>query len=103
MIVMHLFLAVAGAVAFGLLGVSGIASIARGWVAPWGRARVLRPKLWGYGSLLGAVGGAVYFYLGPLAQEYGLLPWLGWFAFMAGLGLQVLAQRPGHAATKTAS
>ncbi|WP_158692690.1 hypothetical protein [Streptomyces roseochromogenus] len=100
---MHMFLAVAAAVVYGLLAVSGIASITTGWVVPWLRTRVLRPRLWGYGSLLAAVGGAVFLYLGPLAERYGSLPWLGWLGFMAGLGLQMLAQRPGRAVTKAAS
>ncbi|MGI5377971.1 hypothetical protein ACQEV2_27730 [Streptomyces sp. CA-251387] len=103
---MHIYLVVAAALSLGLLGVLGIVTITTGWVVPFGRARVLRPTLWGYGSLVSAVGGAVFVFLGPLAETYGPLPWAGWFVMMAGLGLQMLAQRPGRGATnatKTAS
>jgi hypothetical protein len=100
---MHMYLVVASAVALLLLAVFGVASVTTGWVVPWGRPRVLRPRLWGTGCLVCAVGGAVFLYLGPLAGAHGDLPWIGWIAFMAGLGLQMLAQRPGRSATKTAS
>ncbi|MER6380155.1 hypothetical protein ACWDBD_27865 [Streptomyces sp. NPDC001118] len=107
---MDMFLAPAAAVVYGLLGAAGIAGITTGWVVPWSRARVLRPRLWGYGCLLAASGGPVFLYLGPLGslgplapEQYGFLPWLGWLGFMAGLGLQMLAQRPGRAVTKTVS
>lgn len=100
---MHMFLVVASAVVFGLLALSGLASVATGWVIPVGRSRVLRPRLWGAGCLVAAAGGAVFLYLGPLAGAHGPLPWAGWLAFMAGLGLQTLAQRPGRAATRSAS
>ncbi|MEU6771213.1 hypothetical protein [Streptomyces sp. NPDC046759] len=104
MTVMHMFLVVANGVAMGLLGVFGIAGIATGWVAPWGRGRVLRPRLWGSGSLLSGVGGAFFVFLGPLAAgRHTVLPWLGWVAFMVGLGLQMLAQRPGRPLTRNAS
>ncbi|MGW2491793.1 hypothetical protein ACWCV9_31865 [Streptomyces sp. NPDC001606] len=96
---MHMFLVVAGAITLGLLGLSGVLTLTTGWIVPWGRARVLRPALWGYGSLLAAAGGAVFLFLGPLARQYGPVPWTGWLAFMAGLGLQTLAQRPGRGAT----
>lgn len=98
---MHMYLVVAAAVAMALLAGAGIAAVTAGWVVPWGRSRVVRPKLWGYGALLSAAGGTFFVFLGPLAGAYGPLPWLGWLALMAGLGLQMLAQRPGREATKT--
>ncbi|GGW23606.1 hypothetical protein [Streptomyces alanosinicus] len=93
---MNMYLMVGAPVVLGLLAVVGIASVTTGWVVPWARARVLRPKLSGYGALLSAAGWAVFIYLGPLGQGYGVLAWSGWLAAMAGLGLQVLAQRPGR-------
>ncbi|MCH0555988.1 hypothetical protein [Streptomyces sp. MUM 16J] len=101
---MHMFLVVGVAVTFGLLAVCGVAGIATGWVVPWGRSRVLRPTLWGYSCLTCAVSGATWIYLGPLAGSYGPLPWIGWIAFMAGLYLGMLSQRPGRSgARKTTS
>ncbi|WBO64083.1 hypothetical protein [Streptomyces camelliae] len=102
---MHMVLVVAATVLFGLLAAAGVASLTTGWVAPWGRARVLRPKLWGYGCLLGAAGWAVFIYLGPLAGGHNLLAWLGWLGIMAALRLRVLSERPGRdsAATTTTS
>ncbi|MFD5794151.1 hypothetical protein ACFWIO_11540 [Streptomyces diastatochromogenes] len=100
---MHMFLVVAGAAAAALLVASGVAAITTGWVMPIGRHRILRPRLWGYGCLVCAVGSSLFLFMGPLARAYGLLALTGWFVFMAGLGLQWLAQRPGRDATKTAS
>ncbi|MFI1162601.1 hypothetical protein ACH4UM_03090 [Streptomyces sp. NPDC020801] len=93
---MHTFLEVAGAVVVTMLAVSGIATVTTGWVMPIGRHRVLRPRLWGYGTLVCAAGAGVFLFLGPLANAYGPLPWAGWIAFMAGLGLQWMGQRPGR-------
>ncbi|MEU7058487.1 hypothetical protein [Streptomyces sp. NPDC046197] len=94
---MHMFMVVTAAVLATLLALAGIANIAYGWVPPWARSRVLRPRLWGYGALLGAAGFALYMFLGPLARAFGPLPLLGWVAFMAGLALQWMSQRPGRA------
>ncbi|MEU6506833.1 hypothetical protein [Streptomyces sp. NPDC046942] len=98
---MHMALAVAAAVIFVLLGAAGVASLTTGWVVAWGRARVLRPKLWGYGCLLGAVGWAVFIYLGPLAGGHNPLAWLGWLGIMAALRLRVLSERPAPAGGTT--
>ncbi|MFJ8536547.1 hypothetical protein [Streptomyces sp. NPDC093591] len=87
------------AVSPGLLVVLGVVTRTTGWVVPFGRTRVLRPKLWAYGSLVSGIGGAVFVFLGPLAGAYGPMPRAGWFASMGGLGLQMPAQRPGRGAT----
>ncbi|MFC4608189.1 hypothetical protein ACFO9E_10200 [Streptomyces maoxianensis] len=35
-----------------LAAAEGIAAVRTGWVLPWQRSRVFRPRLWGYASLL---------------------------------------------------
>ncbi|MFE3035416.1 hypothetical protein ACFXKY_27665 [Streptomyces canus] len=92
------------------VAMGGVAGIATGWVVPWGRPRVLRPRVWGYGSLVTAAGGTVWSVLGPLAGPphvpSAYAAWAGWILFMAGLLIQSRAQRPGRApldATKTSS
>lgn len=104
MIVMHLYLVVAAWLAVALLAAGGIASIVADWV-PWpARRRVLRPRLWGYGTLLGALGVGLFLFLGPLDDSgFGVLPIAGWCLFLAGSIVQLFAQRPGRDATKTAS
>lgn len=101
---MHMYVMGAAVLAVLLLVACGGAAVATGWVMPFGRGRVLRPRLWGYGALLCAVGMALFMFVGPLA-EAGLspLPVIGWFMFMAGLVLQFLARRPGRGATRSAS
>ncbi|MDH6516741.1 hypothetical protein M2163_006278 [Streptomyces sp. SAI-135] len=98
-----------------LLGVTvvaacGVAGAATGWVLPWARPGVLRPRLWGYGSLAVAAGAAVWVFLGPVAgpphapAEYVHLT--GWSLWVAGLLIQLRARRPGRAprdATTTSS
>ncbi|MFI6930409.1 hypothetical protein [Streptomyces sp. NPDC050287] len=63
---------------------------------PLGRHRILRPKLWGYGQLIGAVGATLWMFLGVFPARLDVLPLIGWFVFMGSLGLQMLAQRPGR-------
>ncbi|MER5909127.1 hypothetical protein ABT124_01165 [Streptomyces sp. NPDC001982] len=93
---MHLYLVVAGALVVTLMAVFGIAGITTGWVVPFGRHRVLRPKLWGYGQLLGAVGASLWMFLGVFPAKFDVIPLIGWFVFMGGAGVQMLAQRPGR-------
>ena len=110
MTAMHAFLVVATALVVTVLATIGLAGIVKEWAPPWGRA-VLRPRLWGAGALLAAVGMGVFSFLGPLDGphgSFGPLPWVGWVAFMGGLVLQHLGLRPGRthapaATTKTAS
>ncbi|MGW1781454.1 hypothetical protein ACWCQQ_20260 [Streptomyces sp. NPDC002143] len=99
------------ALAVMVLAVGGVAGIATGWVPPWGRSRVLRPRLWGYGSLITAAGAAVWIFVGPLAgPPHGAsayVAWAGWVVFMVGLLIQSRARRSGRSprtgATTTAS
>ncbi|MEU5093219.1 hypothetical protein [Streptomyces sp. NPDC020996] len=107
---MDLFLRVAMAAAVTGLAAIGVAGVVRGWTPPWGGRRVLRPKLWGYGSLLAAAGMALFAFLGPLQEprpSLYALPVIGWCGFMGGLFLQNLSLRPGRrggdATTKTSS
>ncbi|MFI6353161.1 hypothetical protein ACIBJF_10965 [Streptomyces sp. NPDC050743] len=104
---MHMVLVVAAALVVALMVAFGVAGITTGWVIPLGRHRILRPKLWGFGQLLGAVGLSLWMFLGILPERFDLLPLIGWFVFMGALGLQMLAQRPGRTprdgATKTVS
>jgi hypothetical protein len=97
---MHIYMAVAGALITVLMAAGGIAALTTGWVMPWRRSRVLRPRLWGFGWLICAVGWGLFMFLGPFvgppAGLRGVVAWCGWAAFMAGLGVQVLSQRPGR-------
>lgn len=102
---MHMFLVVAAVLAVALMGVLGAMAVMAQWLPPVARVRVLRPRLWGYGALVSAVGLGLFMFLGPLADA-GLeaLPAVGWCLWMGGMVIQFLAQRPGRsAATKTAS
>lgn len=85
-----------------VIAVGGVAAITTGWVVPWGRPRVLRPKLWGIGSLVTAVGAAVWTFLGPTVgpphAPSAYVAWAGWILFMVGLLIQHRSQRPGRAA-----
>ncbi|QEV39068.1 hypothetical protein CP978_11290 [Streptomyces nodosus] len=53
---MDWFFVGAAAVGFGLLAVGGVLALATGWLAPWLRGRVVRPDLWGYGTVSLAAG-----------------------------------------------
>ncbi|MFF4832039.1 hypothetical protein [Streptomyces sp. NPDC001315] len=84
------------------LAAIGLAGVSRGWVPPWGRSRVLRPRLWGTGALLSAAGLSFFMFLGPLGDARPLhvyLPLAGMGVNFVGLALQMLAQRPGRALT----
>ncbi|MPY35250.1 hypothetical protein FNH09_29590 [Streptomyces adustus] len=93
---MHMILVVLAVLAVAATAGFGIAGVTTGWVVPFGRHRVLRPKLWGYGQLLGAVGMSLWMFLGVLPAKFDTLPLIGWFLWMGSLGVQWLAQRPGR-------
>ncbi|MHC3473467.1 hypothetical protein ACYF6T_32895 [Streptomyces sp. 7R007] len=95
---MDSFLRAAVGVCVIVLAAGGVAAVVRDWTPPWGRT-VVRPRLWGYGSLLGAVGMTLFAFLGPLhtpRPAFGILPVLGWVAFMAGLFVQSRGLRAGR-------
>ncbi|MER6033558.1 hypothetical protein ABT133_06550 [Streptomyces sp. NPDC001835] len=104
---MNTFLVIAGALAVALMAASGLAAVTTGWVAPFGRRRVLRPKLRGYGQLLGAAAASLWMFLGVFPARFDVLPLVAWVVFMGSLGIQMLAQRPGRTpvppATKSVS
>lgn len=99
---MHMYLVVAAVLAVTLQAGLGIATLTTGWLAPWARKRVLRPRLWGYGMLAGGIGMGVYLFLGPWGGgpsdgARGTAAWCGWGLSMAGLLVQMFAQRPRRA------
>jgi hypothetical protein len=93
---MHTYLVVAGALVVTLMAGFGIAGVTTGWVLPMGRHRILRPKLWGFSQLLGAVGASLWMFLGVFRARFDVLPLIGWFVFMGSLVVAKLAQRPGR-------
>ncbi|MFF4798458.1 hypothetical protein ACFY1U_08585 [Streptomyces sp. NPDC001351] len=97
---MHMFLVAFGALCVTLMAATGIAALATGWVMPRARSKVLQPRLWGCGALTCAVGWGLFTFLGPFSGPphgaQAVVAWCGWVAFMGGLGVQFLAQRPGR-------
>ncbi|MER5470138.1 hypothetical protein [Streptomyces sp. NPDC002685] len=77
----------------------GIAAITTGWIPPWFRRRVLRPKQWGWGALTGAVGMSLFMFLGPFhGPDADLTPYAmgGLALYLASLVLLTMGQRPGR-------
>jgi len=81
-----------------------LAAVTTGWIAPGpGRAKVLRPHVWGYGTLISMAGIGTYLFVGPLqGPDMGHFPVAmgGMAVFAAGLYVQRRAFRP---ARKTSS
>lgn len=105
MIVMHMYLVVAAWLAVALFAAVGIASIVADWV-PWpARRRVVRPRLWGYGTLVTALGLSLLLLLEPSdAAGFGGVAFFGYLALLlVGFIIQVRAQSPGRDTTKTSS
>ncbi|WP_317445202.1 hypothetical protein [Streptomyces collinus] len=105
MIAMHMLLVVGAWLVVALYAAAGVASVVAGWV-PWpARRRVVRPRLWGYGTLLTTLGLSLLLLLGPLEEAgAGVVAFAGYCAlFLAGFVVQALAQRPGRDTTRTAS
>ncbi|MEV1063249.1 hypothetical protein [Streptomyces sp. NPDC050263] len=78
----------------------GIAAVTREWMPPLRRRSVLRPRLWGIGALMSALGLSLFVFLGPLAPGGPavnfFIPLVGMAVNLAGLGVQSLARRPGR-------
>jgi hypothetical protein len=75
----------------------GTAAVARGWVPRWGRRKIPRPTLWGYGTLVAAAGWAGFTLLGPVSPHpFSYIPWatLGLGMFLVGLIMQIVATDP---------
>ncbi|WP_406006950.1 hypothetical protein OG440_12725 [Streptomyces sp. NBC_00637] len=97
---LHWSLVVTAVVCVTVMAVVGGAAVTREWVPPFGRRRVLRPRLWGIGVLMSALGLSLFLSLGPLAGHLTVnffVPPAGMALNLAGLGVQTLAQRPGRA------
>ncbi|MEV6837648.1 hypothetical protein AB0N17_24595 [Streptomyces sp. NPDC051133] len=94
---MHMYMVVAAVLIVASMVAFGVAALTTGWVMPFARRRVLRPKLHGYGQLIGAVGLSLWMFLGLIPRRFDVVPLIGWFLWMGALGLQMLAQRPGRA------
>ncbi|MER5196186.1 hypothetical protein ACWD3J_42480 [Streptomyces sp. NPDC002755] len=97
---LHWSLVVTAVVCVTVMAVVGIAAVTREWVPPFGRRRVLRPRLWGVGALMSALGLGLFMFLGPMASHdlavNLYVPPAGMAVNLAGLGVQTLAQRPGR-------
>ncbi|WP_141746552.1 hypothetical protein [Streptomyces sp. LUP30] len=89
-----------GAVCVAIMAAMGVAAVVREWVPPRGAGLVLRPRLWGAGVLMSAVGLGSFMFLGPLAADppavNRYVPLAGMAVNIAGLGLQTYARRPGR-------
>ncbi|MEU3251869.1 hypothetical protein [Streptomyces sp. NPDC006997] len=98
---MLLTVAVAVVVAAVAMGVTGAVT---GWVPPYGRGRIPRPRLYGYGTLAAGAGLGGSVSLGSYDGSetgYAVLALGSMACFAAGLFVQVLAQRPGRARQST--
>ncbi|MFD7937737.1 hypothetical protein ACFV4T_24910, partial [Streptomyces sp. NPDC059755] len=82
-------------------GVVGGGPHRRGGGPRCARTRVLRPRLWGVGALMSALGLGLFMFLGPMASHdlavNLYVPPAGMAVNLAGLAVQTLAQRPGRA------
>jgi hypothetical protein len=81
------------------------AAITTGWMPPGrGRAKVLRPRVRGYGTLVSMAGIGTFLFVGPLQGPDGNFPVAmgGMAVFAAGLCVQRRALKPDRA-TKTSS
>ncbi|MFF4276335.1 hypothetical protein [Streptomyces sp. NPDC001536] len=87
----------------------GTAAVTKGWLLPGrGSAKILRPRVWGYGTLLNQAGTGAFLFLGPLdeSRHPGFFPFAVAGMAVAALGLYVQrrAQFPADAgATRTSS
>ncbi|MFB7451927.1 hypothetical protein [Streptomyces sp. NPDC056194] len=95
---MSWYLALPSAVFAALLMVGGAATLRSGWVMPWQRGRVYRPRFFGWAEL--AMGGALGLQASTaLLDDRGvdsMVRGIGLGCLFLGLGLLVLSQRPPH-------
>ncbi|MFK4098751.1 hypothetical protein ACI2L1_01435 [Streptomyces sp. NPDC019531] len=84
--------------------VLSVAAISVGWLTPGrGRAKVLRPRVWGYGTLIAMAGIGTFLFVGPLhGPDMGnfAVAMGGMAVFAAGLYVQRQSMKP---ARKTSS
>ncbi|MFD3489933.1 hypothetical protein ACFWWB_05085 [Streptomyces sp. NPDC058690] len=89
---MRWYVVVPFAVLSTLATAEGIAAITTGWVLPWLRNKVSRPRLWGYASLLMAACLALQMFDSPKTRfPFGDL---GVTVGFVGLVMMVVARRP---------
>jgi hypothetical protein len=97
---MHWILVSLCTLSVALLAGLGIAAMTTGWLPSWG-GRVLRPRLWGSGAVVGAVGMSLFMFLGPLrGPDLDMAPYVmsGLVLFFVGQALQWAGKRPGRPA-----
>ncbi|RVU19546.1 hypothetical protein EOT10_29090 [Streptomyces antnestii] len=103
---MHWYLVGVAAALWVLVAVSGVVAIRTGRVLPpWVGRRVLRPRLWGAGAIVMALGMAVPS-LYPVAHSDMAIDAVfvvGTGLFLGGMACQMLAQRQGHDRTEPAA
>ncbi|MET7311502.1 hypothetical protein ACWD7C_30765 [Streptomyces sp. NPDC005134] len=75
-----------------LATIEGIAAIRTGWVLPWLRNKVSRPRLWGYASLLMAACLALQIFDSP--KTHFPFGGLGEAGGLIGLAMMVVARWP---------
>ncbi|MDN3026522.1 hypothetical protein PH203_32285 [Streptomyces sp. S.PB5] len=95
---MHETLMVVAVVVLTAGAVIGLAAVIDGWMIPGrGRDKVLRPRMWGYGTLVGQAGIGTFLFLGPLdeSRHPAFFPYAlaGMAVFALGLYVQRLAMR----------
>ncbi|MEU0410848.1 hypothetical protein ABZ307_23950 [Streptomyces griseorubiginosus] len=104
MIGVHMVLVILGVLVLAVGAGLGLAAVVAGWMPPGpGRAKVLRPRVWGYGTLVAMAGIGTYLFVGPLqGPDMGHFPvaMSGMAVFGVGLYVQRRAFRP---ARKTSS
>ncbi|WP_329335125.1 hypothetical protein OG866_15375 [Streptomyces sp. NBC_00663] len=75
----------------------GLAAVTTGWLIPGrGRAKVVRPRVWGYGTLIGQAGIGTFLFVGPLSgpsMEHVPYAMAGMVVFALGLYVQRLATK----------
>lgn len=103
MIGMHDVLDILAALVLAVGAVLSVAAITTGWIMPGpGQAEVLRPRVWGYGTLVAMAGIGTFLFVGPLQGPEGNFPvaMSGMAVFAAGLYIKRQAMKP---ARKTSS
>lgn len=101
-------LRIVGAVVITVGLVIGTAAVTKGWLLPGrGSAKVLRPRVWGYGTLMHQAGTGAFLFLGPLdaSRHPGFFPFApaGMVVAAFGLYVQRRAQVPAGAGVTKAS
>ncbi|MFF3861446.1 hypothetical protein [Streptomyces sp. NPDC002209] len=91
-----LYLAVPIGVVALLLAVSGVATLSRGWLLPWQRRHIVRPRLFGWAQLLiaAALGVELVGLLAVDSAYRSVVTMPGVVGLLIALVLSTRAQRP---------